>query len=222
MQARLVRSAVARLAVESAEAPVSGGLERILAGILDDPSLVLAYPLVDGRFVDARGRTVALGPHVTRLVRDGEELAVLVHSDSVADQPELAREIAAAARLVLDNERLHAEARAQLEQLRESRARIIAAGDARAPPARAGPARRRPAAARVARAVALATSTRSRASDDVEALGRLDEARRSCARRCRAAGTRGRHLPGGPGGGGSRGGARGSRRGLRAGVRLAS
>jgi signal transduction histidine kinase len=177
LHARLVRSAVARLAVESAEAPASGGLERVLAGILDDPSLVLAYPLVDGRFVDASGRTVAIGPHVTRLVRDGEELAVLVHSASVADQPELAREVAAAARLVLDNERLHAEARAQLEQLRESRARIIAAGDAE---------RRRlerdlhdGAQQRlVSLALSLSlTSTRSRASDDVEALGRLDEAR---------------------------------------------
>jgi signal transduction histidine kinase len=176
LHARLVRSAVARLAVESAEAPASGGLERVLAGILDDPSLVLAYPLNDGRIVDASGRVVPLGPHVTRLVRDGEELAVLMHADSAADEPALAREIAAAARLVLDNERLHAEARAQLEQLRASRARIIAAGDAE---------RRRLERdlhdGAQQRLVSLALSLslpsmRSRAGDDAAALGRIDEA----------------------------------------------
>ena len=39
-------------------------------------------------------------------------------------------EVASAARLALENERLQAEARAQLEDLRSSRARIIEAGDA--------------------------------------------------------------------------------------------
>ena len=78
---------------------------------------------------------------------------------------------------MLDNERLHAEARAQLEQLRESRARIIAAGDAE---------RRRlerdlhdGAQQRlVSLSLSLSlTSTRSRAGDDVAALARIDEAR---------------------------------------------
>ena len=42
----------------------------------------------------------------------------------------LAEEVAAAARLALENERLQAEVRAQLEHLRSSRTRVIATGDA--------------------------------------------------------------------------------------------
>ena len=64
------------------------------------------------------------------------------------------RSVAAAAGLAIQNERLEAQLRARVEELRASRARIVEAGDRRAPPARAQPARRRPAAAR--RALALA------------------------------------------------------------------
>ena len=44
--------------------------------------------------------------------------------------PALAEEVAAAARLALENERLQAEAWSQLEDLRASRARIVGSGDA--------------------------------------------------------------------------------------------
>ena len=45
------------------------------------------------------------------------------------DQPALLEAAGSAARLALENERLQAELRAQLAELRESRARIVRAGD---------------------------------------------------------------------------------------------
>ena len=55
---------------------------------------------------------------------------MILHRSDLLDNPELIEEVASAARLALENERLQAEARAQLEDLRSSRARIIEAGDA--------------------------------------------------------------------------------------------
>ena len=127
---RRTRSAVARLVVELAESPAPGGLRGLLAETLGDPSLELAYPLADGRLVDAGGRALALEGAVTPLVRGREEMALLSHRPGLLDDPGLVEEVAAAARLALENERLQAEARAQLEDLRASRARVITTGDA--------------------------------------------------------------------------------------------
>ena len=124
------RAAVAQLVVQLAESPAPGGLRALLAETLDDSSLELAYPLPDGRLVDAHGRAVALRPEMTPLVRGGHEIALLLHRPGLLDDPGLVEEVALAARLALDNERLQAETQAQLEDLRASRARVIATGDA--------------------------------------------------------------------------------------------
>jgi signal transduction histidine kinase len=55
---------------------------------------------------------------------------VLVHRTELLDDPELIEEVGKAARLALDRERLSAELRGQLQALRASRARTVAAGDA--------------------------------------------------------------------------------------------
>jgi signal transduction histidine kinase len=62
----------------------------------------------------------------TRLVLDGRTVAVVAHASAVGD---LEREIGAAIRLALENERLQAEVLSQLEDLRASRARIVEMGD---------------------------------------------------------------------------------------------
>ena len=62
--------------------------------------------------------------------RDGRRVAALVHDASLLDAPELLRAVTSAAGLALENERLHAELRAYVDDLRESRARIVEAGDA--------------------------------------------------------------------------------------------
>jgi signal transduction histidine kinase len=129
---RRTRSALARLVVELAASPPPGGLGAALSKTLGDPSLTLLYPLPDGRRVDAAGRPVKPGQRqeVTPLVRGGRPVALLAHRAGLLDDPRLVEEIAATARLALDNERLQAQNRAQLQDLRASRARIVERGDA--------------------------------------------------------------------------------------------
>jgi signal transduction histidine kinase len=133
---RLDRSAVGDLAVELGEAPRPGGLEQALARALRDPTLQLAYWLpAREEFVDAAGRPVELPAAggdraVTILRHDGVPVAALLHDTALDDDPELVRAVAATARMTIENERLHAEVRAQLEEVRASRARIVEFGDA--------------------------------------------------------------------------------------------
>ena len=132
VRGRRTRSALARLVVELAASPPPGGLGAALADALGDASLKLLYPLADGRRVDAHGHHSELGQGqtVTPLVRGGQPVALLAHRPGLLDDLGLVEQIAATARLALDNEQLHAQARAQLEDLRASRARIVERGDA--------------------------------------------------------------------------------------------
>jgi signal transduction histidine kinase len=130
VRARRTRSALARLVIELAGSPAPGGLRDVLAGALHDPSLQLAYPLAGGRLTDARGQPVALTGEITPIIRGGQQVALLSHRPGLLADPALAEEVAAAARLAVENERLQSEARLQLEDLRASRGRIVQSGDA--------------------------------------------------------------------------------------------
>ena len=104
-----------------------------LARALGDPTLELAYRLDDGRYVDAAGHAIELRQDdraVTALASGGEEIAVLVHDPAVLDEPGLVESVRTTAGLVLENERLAAQVRSQLVEVRASRARIVAAADA--------------------------------------------------------------------------------------------
>jgi signal transduction histidine kinase len=130
LHTRRTRTRLARLVLELVETPSPGGLEHALAGSLGDPELRLSYPLDDGRYVNANGQPQQPGATSTALLRDGAEVALLTHKPGLLDDGALAEELAAAARLGLENERLHAELLAQLADLRASRARIVTTGDA--------------------------------------------------------------------------------------------
>jgi signal transduction histidine kinase len=135
LRTRLARGAVADLVVELGGQVAPGTLRAALARALRDPSLTVAYWLAHGsRFVDADGLTVTLpdGPEraVTEVRREGRRIAALVHDPALADEPELVASAGAAAGLALENERLQAELRARLEELRASRARIVEAAQA--------------------------------------------------------------------------------------------
>ena len=68
---------------------------------------------------------------MTRLERGSELLGVLVHDPLIeVEDPGLVEAVGNAARLALENERLAAEVRAQLEEVRASRVRIVEAADA--------------------------------------------------------------------------------------------
>ena len=133
LRAHRARSDVARLVVKLAQTPAPGGLRDVLAEIVGDPQLVLAYPLErPAPLVDVAGRAVELpeSGRRTTLVREGRAVGVLGHAPGLLDDEQLVAEVAAAGRLALENERLQAEVRARLVDLRASQARIVAAGDA--------------------------------------------------------------------------------------------
>jgi len=132
VQSRRARSTVARLVLELAHAPPPGGLRDVLATTIGDPELVLAYPVGSGRFVDVNGRPVEpeARPVQTSVVSDRRVVAVLGHASGLFDDDALLDLVGAAARLALENERLQAEVHARVDDLRASRARIVAAGDA--------------------------------------------------------------------------------------------
>jgi signal transduction histidine kinase len=132
---RLARSAVGDLVVELDRPLPPEDLESALARTLRDPDLQIAYALDGGRWVDCDGRPIPaplpVGGHVTRGVtlvdRDGEILAALSHDPAL--EPGLVQAASIAAGMAIANERLRAEVRAQLEEVRASRRRIVEAGD---------------------------------------------------------------------------------------------
>ena len=126
---------VADLVVELGEVR-SGTLRDALAGILGDSSLEIAYRVATAdAYVDASGRPVDLPEPsqrraITRIERDGEVVAVLVHDPSVMDDPALVDAVASATRLASRNAELQAEIRGQVAELRASRRRLVGAGEA--------------------------------------------------------------------------------------------
>jgi len=128
------RSAVADLVVELEKTP-PGRVRDALARVLGDPSLELALWLPDRQtYVDGEGGPVELPADgaaraVTVLGPSDAPVAALVHDPVVLERRALLASAAAAARLALENERLQAQLRAQLGELRASRARIVSAGD---------------------------------------------------------------------------------------------
>jgi signal transduction histidine kinase len=121
------RDLVARLSA----APERGELRDALAKALGDPSLELAYWVPEaGEYVDFEGKPVSLGngdPNraVTEVRREDRLVAALEHDASLLDDPALVDGVGAAAALALENERLEAELRAKVEELRASRARLM-------------------------------------------------------------------------------------------------
>ena len=138
LRTQFARGNIAALALELGRGIPIGGLRDSLARTLRDPTLELAFASPSGvGLVDPAGRPFEApgdgsGRSVTRLEReDGELLGILVHD------PALEREdggfvpaVATVARLALENERLAAQVRAQLDEVRASRLRIVEAGDA--------------------------------------------------------------------------------------------
>jgi signal transduction histidine kinase len=132
---RRTRAAVVRLVMEAAQSPPPGGLRDVLAEILGDSSLELAYPVGEPpRHVRADGQPASAGPGggqaVTPLVREGQTVAILRHRTGLLDDPGLVQEVVVATRLGMENERLRADVLARLEDLRAAQARIVATGDA--------------------------------------------------------------------------------------------
>jgi signal transduction histidine kinase len=134
LRGRWERGAVTDLVVELSESR-SGTLAGALGRELGDPSLELGFWLPEaGAYVDAQGHELELPEPgsdraVTRIEREGQAVAALVHDPAVQDDPGLVDAVAAAARLAASNARFQAEVRVQVAELRASRRRLVEAAD---------------------------------------------------------------------------------------------
>lgn len=113
-----------------------GEIQAALSRTVGDASLELALWLPDQKqYVNEDGATVRIdqsapGRAVTLIGSAQQPLAALIHDTNLVGQRSLLEAAGTAARIALENARLHAELQAQLGTLRASRARIVAAGDA--------------------------------------------------------------------------------------------
>jgi signal transduction histidine kinase len=136
LHARLARAAVGDLLIGLRSDSAPADLRAAIARALRDPSLTLVFWLPEyASWADVDGNRVVLdadgdGRATTLIDRGDQHLAALTHDASLNDEPELLESVAAAAGMALENARLHAESRARLSELRASRERIVAAGDA--------------------------------------------------------------------------------------------
>lgn len=119
----------ATLAADLGDA-AGAGLQESLARALGDPTVEIVHwsAELDG-YVNAAGSSVTLPDDdhraVTLLSSGSEPLGAVVHDPALLAEPERVRVACAAARFALDNERLQAQVRAQLVEVRASRARIV-------------------------------------------------------------------------------------------------
>jgi signal transduction histidine kinase len=133
LSSRLTVAHVADLVRELDRVP-PGGLSAAFGRALADPSAEVVFWLSDrSGYVDGDGNDVVLpdgrGRALTPILDGGETLAALLHDPILLDDHEVVESAVAAAHLALQNAKLQAEVKAQLERVRESRARLVAAGD---------------------------------------------------------------------------------------------
>jgi signal transduction histidine kinase len=131
---RWTRRGVAHLVSGLGSAAAAGTVARVIAAATGDPSVQLVYRLPSsGGYADADGCPVdppGPGPGALPVLRDGQELAVVLHDPVTTSSDSVRATIGTALMLALDNERLRAEGLAQLADLRASRARVVQTGDA--------------------------------------------------------------------------------------------
>jgi signal transduction histidine kinase len=136
LRAQMGQAAVSALAVELGRRGDRTPLLESLRRALGDRSLELglwsrpsaAYVTPDGLPLDVPEPDAGRG--ITRLEAEDGPLAVMIHDAALSDQRALVDGVSAVARLALENERLQAEVKAQLEEVRASRERIVSAADA--------------------------------------------------------------------------------------------
>jgi signal transduction histidine kinase len=134
VRSRWGQVAVSGLAIELSRSDGRQPLIESLRRALGDPSLSLGlWSRPAHAYVTPDGLPMQLPPGPDRAIThlEGEDgpLAAMVHDPALAEQRQLIEGVQAVARLALENERLHAEVKAQLEEVRASRQRIVSAAD---------------------------------------------------------------------------------------------
>ena len=124
------RRRVAGLAADLGAAPPPGKLREALAAALQEPTVdVLYWRHATGEYVDAAGTVREPAGGATAITRGGRPLALVMQDGAMLDRDELEAVLGPAARLAIENEALRVQVLAELDELRASRTRIVAAGD---------------------------------------------------------------------------------------------
>jgi signal transduction histidine kinase len=128
--------ALQRLAEGLRGLPDAMTLRRVFAEAFDDPTIEIVLPARDGddRWTDCEGASVSLprpgsGRAVSEVRDRGSVTAAIVYDEGLGARPRLVEAGVAMAAVVLDNQRLAAEAAASLREVRGSRARIAASAE---------------------------------------------------------------------------------------------
>lgn len=108
----------------------------LIAATLSDPTVELAFWRVDGGggWIDGDGRPTTLPPpsldrRATLIFDEGKPVAAVVHDAALSEQRSFVEVVGAYAFVWDDNRRLTERVETSLTELRESRARILAAAD---------------------------------------------------------------------------------------------
>ena len=109
------------------------GLREVLAATLGDPSVELAFWVPPG-YVDTSGRPVVMpapgdGRQAVHVELGGDRVGAIVYDTAAIPDAELVRSTGRVIAIEVDRQRLTAELRASREALRESRRRLVEAGD---------------------------------------------------------------------------------------------
>jgi signal transduction histidine kinase len=107
-------------------------LQQEMADALGDPSLRVTYPIGGGRYVDVDGRptpppTSGAGRSIASIGVSTDVVAVIEHDEVLAEQHQLVMTVADVAGAAIENARMHAMLRAQMEQLRQAGVRLSTA-----------------------------------------------------------------------------------------------
>jgi signal transduction histidine kinase len=125
--------ALRRLAACLRSMPDAMTLRRAFAEAFGDPTIEIVFP-ADDRWTDCRGRTVDLPPAdsgraISEVRQNGVVVAAIAHDEGLRQRPELLEAGVSMAAVVLENQRLVAEAEVSLRELQESRARIASGAE---------------------------------------------------------------------------------------------
>jgi signal transduction histidine kinase len=111
-------------------------LRRAFADAFGDRTIEIVFPAIGSStgWMDSRGRPATLpepgsGRAVSDVNHHGTVVAAIVHDAGLRARPELVEAGVSMAAVVLDNQRLAAEAEASLRELRRSRARLAASAE---------------------------------------------------------------------------------------------
>ncbi|MBC9823921.1 sensor histidine kinase [Terrabacter sp. MAHUQ-38] len=136
---RWTESTLSDLVTDLGETSDTTGLTGRLQRALGDPSLTVGFWIPErAAYADDQGEPVELpaeGGHrtATHIDDGGRPIAVLVHDRALLEDPRLVSGVATAARLAMTNAQMLTDIRSRVDELTESRRRIVAAvGDERA------------------------------------------------------------------------------------------